>query len=200
MVKERIAMNENENTKATSREKLEFEISNAHPLVGTFNGHNINVHRIRLSEIQDAWSEVITIIQSYNINQQLAIRSIGSGGSDADQAPSATDEGAMFFENLKAIGPSAVNTLHSFIKCASDITDDMLKGADFWSLAELTVIILEHNIGAELRNFFNRGGKALATVGLISEEQDLKENKSSSNEAGELKTSEISDPVKSNAD
>lgn len=190
----------NENDKPTPREKLEFEIFNAKPKIGIFNGHNIKIYRIKLSEIRDAWSEVISIIQSYNLNQQLAIRSVGRKGSDANQASPATDDSSMFFDNLKKIGPSAVDTLHAFIKCASDITDEMLNEADFWSLTELTIIILEHNIGVELRNFFERGGKVLATVGLISEAPDLKENKSSLNEDGDQKTLENLNLGKSNAD
>jgi|GEM_PF-4357630 len=179
----------------TPRERLEFEVSNTAPLLGTVNGQLIKIERIKLSKIRDAWVEVINIFQAYQVLANRAIRSDGGGGREATTA---ADDTGIFLDQLAELGPDAVNILHSFIKTSSDISDELLADLDFWSLTELTVMILEHNVGPELKAFFTRSGNALRTLGFMKERPDLKQNSDSSILDGTGATSVISGQVNSN--
>ena len=165
-----------EDTKPTPRERLEFEVSNKAPRIGTVNGHWIKIERIKLSKIRDAWIEVIEIFQTYQIIANRAIRSDGGG---AREGTAASDDTGVFLDQLAELGPDAVKILHSFIQTSSDISDELLADLDFWSLTELAVMILEHNVGPELKDFFTRGGDAMRTLGFLKERPVLSQSKDS---------------------
>lgn len=176
-----------EEQKATPRESLEFEISNAIPRIGTINGQLIQIERIKLSGIRDAWVEVITIFQAYQVLAAKAIRSDGGGALRGTAATDGSEEeepisndADVFLEQLKKLGPDVVNVLHTFIQTSCNISNETLAGMDFWSTIELTIMILEHNIGPELKGFFDRGGSALKSLGLWSDPPATKQNSVSS--------------------
>jgi len=192
--------------KETPRERLEFEISNAAPLIGSINGQLVKIERIKLSKIRDAWIEVINIFQAYQVLASQAIRSDGGGArkgtsasdgepTEAEPAEAERIGADIFLEQLKELGPDVVNILHKFLQTASNIDDETLNGLDFWSLIEFTITVLEHNVGPELRSFFRRGGSALRSLGFLSGEPDSSGTKSSATTDGEQKTSPISDPA-----
>lgn len=180
-----------DDTQPTPRERLEFEVSNKAPRIGTVNGQVIKIERIKLSKIRDAWAEVINIFQAYQVLAKRAIRSDGGGAREGTAATDDTaaddigeDDTGIFLDQLAELGPDAVSILHKFIQTSSDISDDLLADLDFWSLTELTVMILEHNVGPELKGFFTRGGDALRTLGFLREPPDLNLNKGSSTPDG----------------
>lgn len=179
---------------ATPREKLEFNISNKPPLIGNFNGAPLSIERIKLSKITDTWSEIVKIMRAHQV-QVASIRSDG-GGDTGEQV--ATTEG--LFDTLETMGPDVIDILHTFIKTATDITEERLVDADFWSLTELVIIILEHNVGEELTAFFERGAVVLRTLNLMPESPDIKGNNTLSSEDGPLPTLPDSTPENSNAD
>lgn len=169
---------------ATPRERLEFEISNAIPLVGTINNQLVTIERIKLSRIRDAWIEVITIFQAYQVLAKQAIRSDGGGVHEGTAATDGDPGIDIFLEQLKELGPDVVKVLHTFIQTSSDIKDDVLNGMDYVSVIELTIKILEHNIGPELKGFFDRGGNVLKTLGFWSDQPATKLSSASSTQDG----------------
>ena len=181
-------------TKATPREKLEFSISNKPPLIGTFNGQSVSIGRIKLSEITETWSEIIKIMRSYRVQAQ-SVRSDGAGDTGEQVA---STEG--LFDILDEMGPGVVNILHTFIRSTTNMTDEQLNDADFWSLTELVIIIMEHNIGKELTAFFGRGADVLKTLNLLPESPDIKANNTLSKEAGPSEASPDSTQENLNAD
>ncbi len=183
-------------TESTPRERLEFSISNKPPMVGVFNGKPISIERIKLSEIKETWSEVVKIMRTAQ-NHAMFARSKGGGDPESDDSVAAADG---LFDTLEELGPGAINIIHTFIKASTDSTDEMLDDADFWSLAELVVLILEHNVGPDLMDFFGRGASVLRTLNLLPESPDTKGNNTSSSEDGAPETSTTSTPVNSNAD
>lgn len=168
-----------EQKEATPRERLEFSITNKPPLTGDFNGKQIEIRRIRLSEIADTWSEILSIIKVY-YSKSAAIRSEAGDGSGEAGAVPAED----LFSIIDDLGPNAIEIVYTFLKKTTTITDTGLDDADFWSLVELLIIVLEHNVGKELVDFFKRGGAVLATLGLMPDLQDSKPNNSLSSGDG----------------
>ena len=178
----------------TPREALEFSISNKAPLIGTFNGAPVSIGRIKLSEITETWSEIVKIMRTYQV-QAASMRSDG-GGDTGEQV--ATTEG--LFDTLEGMGPGVIDILHAFIKSTTNMTDEQLNDADFWSLTELVIIILEHNVGKDLMGFFERGANVLRTLNLLPESLDTRENNTSSKEDGHSEILPDSTPESSNAD
>lgn len=165
---------------ATPRERLEFNISNKVPLIGIFNGHNIKIRRIRLRDIENIWKDVLGIFQMYQ-NDIVSIRLTSESEESGDLASTTPDSSNSIFESLEKLGPNIIDILHNFIKASTDATDEILNEADFPSIVELVVLILEHNVSEELIRFFGRGGKVLETLGLKAVADESKNGELDSN-------------------